>query len=45
VRRDLRLADGGDLLVVWLFRGVDLLALVLDHPSRARSIVQLTHAA
>jgi hypothetical protein len=33
------LAAGGDLLVLWLIRGVDPQALVLDHPSRAGCIV------
>jgi hypothetical protein len=32
-------AAGGDLLVLWLIRGVDRYALVLDHPSRAGCIV------
>lgn len=32
-------AAGGDLLVLWLIRGVDARALVLDHPSRAGCIV------
>ena len=32
-------AAGGDLLVLWLIRGVDAQALVQDHPSRAGCIV------
>jgi hypothetical protein len=32
-------AAGGDLLILWLIRGVDPRALVLDHPSRAGCIV------
>lgn len=32
-------AAGGDLLVLWLIRGVDARALVLDHPSRAGCVV------
>jgi hypothetical protein len=32
-------AAGGDLLVLWLIRGVDARASVLDHPSRAGCIV------
>jgi len=32
-------AAGGDLLVLWLIRGVDARALVQDHPSRAGCIV------
>jgi hypothetical protein len=32
-------AAGGDLLVLWVIRGVDPRALVLDHPSRAGCIV------
>jgi hypothetical protein len=28
-------AAGGDMLILWLIRGVDGRALVLDHPSRA----------
>ena len=32
-------AAGGDLLVLWLIRGVDPRALVQDHPSRAGCIV------
>jgi len=32
-------AAGGDMLVVWLIRGVDPRALVLDHPSRAGCIM------
>jgi hypothetical protein len=32
-------AAGGDLLVLWLIRGVDARARVLDHPSRAGCIV------
>ena len=31
-------AAGGDLLVLWLIRGVDARALVQDHPSRAGCI-------
>jgi hypothetical protein len=32
-------AAGGDLLVLWLLRGVDPRARVLDHPSRAGCII------
>ena len=32
-------AAGGDLLVLWLIRGVEARACVLDHPSRAGCIV------
>lgn len=32
-------AAGGDMLVLWLIRGVDARARVLDHPSRAGCIV------
>jgi len=32
-------AAGGDLLILWLIRGVDPRALVQDHPSRAGCIV------
>lgn len=32
-------AAGGDLLVLWLIRGVDARARVLDHPSRAGCVV------
>jgi len=35
----LTLAAGGDLLVLWLLRGVEPQALVLDHPSRAGCLV------
>jgi hypothetical protein len=37
-------AAGGDLLILWLIRGVDPRALVLDHPSRAGCIVLPPHA-
>jgi hypothetical protein len=36
-------AAGGDLLVVWLIRGVGPRALVLDHPSRAGCIELPVH--
>ena len=35
----LTLAAGGDLLVLWLLRGVDPRSRVLDHPSRAGCLV------
>ena len=35
----LTLAAGGDMLVLWLLRGVDGNALVIDHPSRAGCLV------